>query len=327
MSLEISSDLWDIFKDTGDPKQEQNIGLDICKYCKSEDLQLDNGHIICKTCGTINDTSIDCAAEWRYYGNDDSKFSDPTRCGLPTNALLPQSSIGSTISFKANESYDMKKIRNYHMWNAMPYKERALHNVFESIQIRASNYGIPSCIIEEAKILYKQISEKKISRGNNRRGIIASCIYKACCIQGSPRSSQEIADIFKISTKSMTRGCKNFDNIMNYNKQKAVDTGGSTSVDFIRRFCSHLNLPDSIYSICKHVCEQAELHNLVSKCIPPSIAAGSIYLTCSILSINVSKKEISTQCKISEVTISKCYKELLKYHKHLFPNEILEKIY
>ena len=44
----------------------------------------------------------------------------------------------------------------------MPYKERALHNVFESIQIRAINSGIPSCIIEEAKILYKKISEKKI---------------------------------------------------------------------------------------------------------------------------------------------------------------------
>ena len=45
------------------------------EYCKSEDLQLDNGHIICKTCGTVNDTSIDCT-EWRYR-NDDSKFSDP----------------------------------------------------------------------------------------------------------------------------------------------------------------------------------------------------------------------------------------------------------
>ena len=64
--------------------------IDLCIHCKSEDLQLDNGHIICKTCGTINNTSIDCNAEWRYYGNDDSKFSDPTRCGLPTNSLLPQ---------------------------------------------------------------------------------------------------------------------------------------------------------------------------------------------------------------------------------------------
>ena len=42
---------------------------------------------------------------------------------------------------------------------------------------------------------------------------------------------------------------------------------------------------------------------------------------------NISKKDISTACRISEVTISKCYKELLKYHKYLLPKEILEKLY
>ena len=61
----------------------------------------------------INYEIIDSNPEWRYYGNDDSKYSDPTRVGLPTNALLPQSSLGSTISFKYGESYEMKKIRNY----------------------------------------------------------------------------------------------------------------------------------------------------------------------------------------------------------------------
>ena len=92
----------------------------------------------------------------------------------------------------------------------MPYKERSLYNVFESIKIQALNHGIPNCIIEEAKNLYKRIAEKKISRGSNRKGIIASCIYKACVIHSSHRTPQEIAEIFKISTTCLTRGCKNF---------------------------------------------------------------------------------------------------------------------
>ena len=105
---------------------------------------------------------LDLGAEWRFYGSEDSKFSDPTRCGLPTNELLPQSSLGSTISFKMGESWDMRKIRNYHQWNAMPYKERSLYNVFDSIQVRAINSGLPACIIEEAKILYKQIEHAQV---------------------------------------------------------------------------------------------------------------------------------------------------------------------
>ena len=39
----------------------------------------------------------------------------------------------------------------------MPYKERTLYNVFESIHIRATNSGIPNCIADEAKNLYKKM--------------------------------------------------------------------------------------------------------------------------------------------------------------------------
>ena len=157
MSVDNASDLLDQLKANrlDVEKMEQTISNDVCVECSSQNIDNVNGSLVCRDCGTIFDSLLDYNAEWRFYGSDDSKYSDPTRCGLPTNSLLPQSSIGSTISFKYNESYDMKKIRNYHSWHAMPYKERSLHNVFDSIQVRAINSGLPACIIEEAKILYK----------------------------------------------------------------------------------------------------------------------------------------------------------------------------
>lgn len=302
--------------------------IEDCEKCNSNFIELE-GKRICPNCGNVQTGLIDFNPEWRFYGNDDSKFSDPTRVGLPTNELLPESSLGSSISFKYGESYDMKKIRNYHVWNSMPYKERSLYNVFDKIQITSSNSGIPNCIIEEAKNLYKQISDIKIHRGSNRKGIIASCIYKACIIQDSPRSAKEIADIFKINISHMTKGCKKFDEIINMNicKTKYKYKMSTSSSDFIQRFCSKLNIGNNIFKICNHVCSKAEEYNLVSKCIPPSIAAGSIYLVCYILNINISKKEISQICKISEVTISKCYKNLYDYHQYLFPEEIIKKLY
>ena len=136
-------------------KEKSSEQCEECDSCNSNNIIINNGQMICKDCGNINYEIIDTNPEWRYYGNDDSKFSDPTRVGLPTNELLPESSLGSTISFRYGESYEMKKIRNYHLWNAMPYKERSLYNVFDNIQIRAINNGIPLCIIEEAKNLYK----------------------------------------------------------------------------------------------------------------------------------------------------------------------------
>ena len=197
MEFDIDTILTNFKEETPSKDPPMAIITEMCQECKSDDIVVTNGEVVCRECGSINDTILDYNAEWRFYGSDDSKYSDPTRCGLPTNDLLPQSSLGSTIGFRYGESFEMRKIRNYHLWNAMPYKERALYNVFESIQIRAINNGIPICIIEEAKNLYKKISEIKINRGSNRHGIIASCIYKACILQGCPRSAKEISEIFE----------------------------------------------------------------------------------------------------------------------------------
>jgi len=301
---------------------------DYCTACEEFGINIEESQRVCLKCGIIDGTVIDSTAEWRYYGSEDNKLSDPTRCGLPTNELLPESSLGSVVSYSYNESYDMKKIRNYHAWNAMPYKERSLYNVFDNIKVRAVNSGIPLCIIEEANILYKKISETRISRGSNRKGIIASCIYKACKIKNVPRSAKEIADMFHLTVTNMTKGCKKFDEIMNINnKSERVCLTTSASDSFVNRFCSRLNINSNIVNICEIVCVNADKFGLVSENTPPSVAAGTIYLVCSLLNLHVTKKDISNSCKISEVTISKCYKKLFKYHKHLLPPQILKELY
>ena len=62
--------------------------------------------------------------EWRYYGSSDSKSSDPTRCGMPVNCLLPESSVGTVISNQWTTNKSMMRVRQYQMWNGMTYKDR-----------------------------------------------------------------------------------------------------------------------------------------------------------------------------------------------------------
>ena len=50
---------------------------------------------------------------------------------------------------------------------------------------------------------------------------------------------------------------------------------------------------------------------------PPSMAAGCIYLYIKNKNLNIHKKDISDVCKISEVTINKCYKKLEEYEELL----------
>lgn len=305
-------------------EQDENF----CINCELNTIQNIKGELICSNCGFFSGVNIDTGAEWRYYGSEDSKSSDPNRCGMPTNSLLPQFSLGSVIPFSRNESSTMKKIRNYALWNNGNYKERALYNVFSDMEIRAKNAGISSCIIEVAKHMYKQISETKISRGDNRKGIIASCIFIACKkFDKCARSNKEIAEIFKIDSTNMTKGFKKFNEIMlmvekknNYNNDYSI----SESLDFINRFCSNLNLEEDTIQLCKYVCKKIEEYDLVSENTPTSKAAGTIYLVSYIFNLNISKSDISNTCLTSEVTISKCFSKLIDYYIYLFPNNWLK---
>ena len=323
-------DIWDIYNDLMDDSViNENIKEDNKKNenkcvddnCNSRDFILDDGYYVCKECNTIQEKFIDNGAEWRYYGHEDTKTSDPTRCGMPTSELLPELSLGSVIGndFNSKNSWEMYNLRKYQSWNSASYKERTLFNITDSISLQASNSGISPSIINEAKLLYKDISELKISRGANRNGLIASSIYMSCKKNKVPRSAKEIAKIFNISVTTMTKGCKKFHDIMKTN------VVCSKPEDFIMRFCSNLNLEDKYIDLCIHIIDKADEYSIVSESAPPSIATGTIFLVSNLCKLGITKKTISNECDISEVTINKCYKKLNTYKKYLIDDEIKEK--
>lgn len=323
MDVENDDPLWKLFSSFDDPIIELPLSEDkdelSCFNCNSSNIMLEDGNHVCNSCGTLCERHIDTTAEWRFYGHEDNKHSDPTRCGLPTNDLLPDSSLGTIIGNKMGECYEMRLIRKYHMWNSMSYKERTLYNIFDTLTVNAVNNGIPGTIVDEAKAMYKKISEMKLSRGENRSGLIASSIYMSCKTHNVPRSAKEIAKIFNLKPTTMTKGCKKFQELLQ------IELASSTPNDFIMRFCSKLNLDTEIKDLCMHVVETADELSIICANTPPSIAAGCIYLVCTVCNIPIEKKELAKACDISIVTISKCYKLLNLYCSYLFPPEILKK--
>ena len=89
--------------------------------------------------------------------------------------------------------------------------------------------------------------------------------------------------------------------------------------DYIERYCSNLELSNEICELSKFIAMRTNNLTIVEDNTPPSVAAGTIFLVCNVCNIKKTKKEVSKACKISEVTISKCYKKLFKYRKFLFP--------
>ena len=265
----------------------------------------DKGETFCKICNNTISNIID-SPEWKNY--KDSKNN--TRCGMPSNVMLPQSSMGTTI--KMDNNTNMSRVNKYQQWNSMPYKERSLYKVYKDIEEKCIYGELPLVISETAQSYYLIISKTKISRGSNRIGIIAACIYYACKECEVPRSTNELSSIFKINNKIMTKGCKNFTEIMRISEdRKRIQSHKSINLhDFIDRFSHKLNLCEEDKKNIKEISKKCEDLNLINDNTPPAMASGCIYLYVKLKNLSIDKKEISEICKISEVTVNKCAKKL-----------------
>ena len=336
------TELWSIFDNEID--SEKNKGTLECLYRASGDREncencgttlafSDEGFLTCinPKCGIIYKDMIDQSAEWRFYGADDNNHADPTRCGMPINPLLKESSFGCKVLCNGSMSYEMRKIRRYTEWQSMPYKEKSQYDEFQIITILAQNAGMPKMIIDDAMRYHKKISEYEITfRGDNRDGIIAASIYISCRINNFPRTAKEIANIFKLDVTNATKGCKNAISIINNiekdfdNKEKTI-FGKTKPEDFIERFCSKLNINNELTKVSTFISIKIEKLDLMPENTPHSIAAGVIYFISQCCNLNISKRDVKNVSEISEVTINKCFKKMESIKLQLIPPVILKK--
>jgi len=302
------------FKSSG---LKDNQKKDICFNCKKDGfLIMDGEMIVCTYCGTENNSIIDYQAEWRYYGSDDNKrSSDPNRCGIPTNSIISESTLSIVILGKGFEVY-----RRLNSWNGLSYKERSLIGILNKIASKANIDNVPQSIIDATMNMYKIISENYIKRGASRESLIAACFFNALRDQGMVRSTEEVAKLFDIKSKKLSKGCNEFTELMfTKNKEYIKNMKPIESKDLIERFCNLLDIEREFTKIAVQSAVLIDKLGICQENNPKSIAVGCIYLISQQYGLKLTKKDISEKCKTSEVTVGNTYTQMLKFKKYLLP--------
>jgi len=327
----ISDDnLWNILENiTDNTTSIINKSDQSCNNCTSINIIYSSEYntYVCSNCGLQSCEILDDSPEWNNY--EDTK--DTGRCGPPTSAFFPKSSLGTTIN--APGFSKMKMLRT---WGQVPYKERSLAEVLNDIDMKCKKYKITKAVIDNTKILYKNIREIKydtgenkgktiIIRGINRKQIISACLYFGAILQKSPRSTKEVADIFNLNIKQITKGCRNFLELMKDNFI-LFDIKPFHGSDFIERFGTKIKLSKDAIILAKIIAENTYKLDIASDHQPTSIAAACILLSSNIFDENISKKTISDEFKISDVTIVKTYKKISQYQKIFINSDLTTKI-
>lgn len=307
---------------------------DICPNCGGDQFIEDISHgIVCinKSCGKILRAVMDTGSEWKKSGNTvDSRFSHVH------NVLLPQSSLGTSIG-----GYYNNRVKILHTWAAMPYKERSLNNEFKKIHEICTTANILKCVEDDAKIMYKMISECKyqsgknkgryvITRGINRKSIIAGCLFFACLRKGVTRTAKEIANLWGITEMEMNRGCKNLLKLFKIkcsNTKQSINVGPSRPEHFIKRYCDELCIKKQYTDIALKIAINVEKLNIASNHTPLSSAAASILLMAELNNLTyITKKKLANEFNISDSTIQSTYKEIEMYKTILLNNDLTDKV-
>ena len=317
---------------------DHKIPSDLCRACPSCDSKFEDWEHLdvstCVKCGTVISRCLDLTAEYRYFSQDDRGGGDPCRVGAPQDNRFPESSLGTVIlstqhGGSANTRWSMNKIRRYHTWNMLPYKERNLLQVFETLQITAANQGLDAGILDLSKEYYVALTGNCQKRGLSRSAVLASCVFSALKQVGQPRKPKEVADMFNIKTSDFTKAFKYVQEVLALAYQKGHLKGfsGSPSALQSTRASHYIAHPLSklplkraeftvVLALSTKIANTAEDMSLCSEHMPPSLAAAALSEAIHLKGYkDISVELIAGLCDVSSGTLLKCWKRLEETRK------------
>lgn len=268
------------------------------------------GFSVCTECGITVNRIIDEGSEWRTF----TDTTDPSRVGSSANPLLDVEQLDTLISNSALARVQLK--------NLMRGPERNLLNAFNLIQLYCDRATIPTKVSDQAKLYYKDILQKKITKGKNLEAVVAACLYLSCKKLHCARTFKEISLICQIPKEEIGKMYKLI--------EKEYGVSNTTTEDIIERFCSHLSLNMKEQKVALLLSKRVRENGLVPGKSPVSIAAAILYMTCWIFN-KKRCKEICVITKVSEVTVKNTYKELILSRDLLiledeFPQGVIESL-
>jgi len=304
-----------IWKQLEELKPKENeikpVSTSICKECDGIKVITREGLPTCSVCGLVDSYFVDDTAEWTSGITDDGKVNDPSRCGNP-NAnpeLFSQNwGKGTIISTQHSSTYENKRMAkiNFHM--SMNHKDRSLFHAYRDID--EACHTLQDSVLKDAKILYRKFNNEKLTRGAVRLGIKANCVLYACRLAQTPRTTKEIADMFGIQSKDISRTTQIFkDNILGVTKKNYV----TKSYDVMQRMLNSFEITREERLKCNKMCAATDnCVELMSK-TPNSVASAIIYI---VIGHRVTKSEMCDRCSVSIPTLNKI-EIIIKKHLEL----------
>lgn len=307
--MEELAAIWsDVDRLLNKPNLRKPVNTHLCEICQGVKVFTKEGMPVCSTCGFTQEHYVDDSPEWTSGISDDGRVNDPSRCGNPNaNPELFSESWGkgTIISTQNTSTYENKRMAKINFHQSMNHTDRSLFHAYRDID--EACHTLPDSVLKDAKVMYRKFNLEKLTRGAVRSGIKGNCVLYACRLSNIPRTTKEIADMFGIQSKDISRTTQIFKDTLLGKTEKNYVT---KPFNVMQRLLNSFEISRDKRLECNKMCGKLEdCAELMSK-TPNSVASVIIYM---VMAGSVSKNIISEKCSVSIPTINKIEAIIKRY--------------
>lgn len=278
----------------------------VCKSCKGRIVSdSSSGDYVCIECGLCQGVIYSMTDNISYRNDDGSVTLNCQTSKI--DELYPRSSMSTIIQGTG-------RMQKLNFWLSMNQEERSLWLIEQLIKDLCSNF-LTESYIKGVIHLYNEYIHKKsiIYRGRVRLGLIGGCIYIIGVRINTPKTYNEISKMLNITELDVSQGYETLTDIINNSSHSiSYDSMKLDTSKYIDMFCIKLNIKSYLKDDINKVVSKLQRVKDYSSHTPQSLIIGVIYYILMLNNISTSKKILSSELGVSEVTIVKVYKKLMK---------------
>jgi len=288
----------------------RNKNINLCKVCSSESIHYDPdvGGVVCLACGEFNGKVINNNKDWQNYNKEKvNNLKGDDRCNNYVSRIMPNA--GPKLILKGVHHNSL--LGRVHKWSGATYKSKNMLKIYKYIETTCKEI-LTIKTIKDAFGVYQEIYSRRLFRGKIRKGVIAACVLYASKTNGEVVTEDELADKFEIERNTILDGYKRLLNILYGENILSTRIRPSEASDYINKFCDVLSVDAEHKSKISVLVANIKRQKLATENNPKTQVTSCIFLMSCIHNLGITKKDIAQCCKISEVTLYKCYTKLLE---------------
>jgi len=289
----------------------------VCASCGGAKVVTCEGMPVCQECGLVENMYMHEGAEWISSFGEDGVITDNSRCPLSErNPELFSAQWGNSTTIQTNRAskVPLKRMAKINFHQSMCHKDRALYHAYLDIDDKGRD--IPENVRARAKYIYMKFCERELTRGNVRLGIRANCLLHACKAAGVPRTMKEIATLWDIDPKHMSRTAQRLRDVLaGIDTQGAGVSARTNPKDVLQRLFMHFQdvMEHGDRRRMNEMCDDIAKSTAMQSRTPATVAAVVVSIN---MHSKLSKLEIATRCDVSLQTLTRM-EDLVKQCLHL----------